>query len=161
MAREAPALARMELTLGANMRYVGQSYAVDVAVDSAWLESGRLDLLAAAFHTRHEQLYAHAEPSAPIEILDVRVRAAGHLPPVAAHARLRAAASTPGAVRARELVIDVHTHAAVVYERGEIPPGHAFAGPAVVEQEDTTTIVPPGWRFEADSRGNLVLSTES
>jgi N-methylhydantoinase A/oxoprolinase/acetone carboxylase beta subunit len=58
-------------------------------------------------------------------------------------------------------VIDVHTHAAVVYERREILPGHAFAGPAVVEQEDTTTIVPPGWRFGADSRGNLVLSTLS
>jgi N-methylhydantoinase A len=46
---------------------------------------------------------------------------------------------------------------AMLYERGRLPPGARIAGPAIVEQFDATTAVPPGWRGAVDGLGNLVL----
>jgi len=47
---------------------------------------------------------------------------------------------------------------ASIYERDELLQGFRFAGPAVVAQMDSTTVVPPGWRFEVDGMKNLILA---
>ena len=44
-----------------------------------------------------------------------------------------------------------------IYRRGQLPPGSRIDGPAIVEQLDTTTVVEPGDRVEADALGNLIL----
>jgi N-methylhydantoinase A len=44
-----------------------------------------------------------------------------------------------------------------VYERSRLPAGEPIAGPAIVEQADTTTVVPPGWAAVGDPAGNLVI----
>jgi len=46
---------------------------------------------------------------------------------------------------------------AMVYDREQLPAGAAFDGPAIVEQYDTTTWIPSGWRAQADAAGNLLL----
>jgi N-methylhydantoinase A len=46
---------------------------------------------------------------------------------------------------------------AVLYERDRLDIGAAFDGPAIVEQLDATTVVPPGWRAAVDRRRNLIL----
>ncbi len=49
-------------------------------------------------------------------------------------------------------------HAAAVYERGLLRPGHRLAGPALVVQEDATTVLLPGWRAEVDAWLNLMCT---
>ena len=49
-----------------------------------------------------------------------------------------------------------HTGKAGVFQREDLKPGDAFAGPAVIEQYDTTTLVPAGFRASVDAWGNLV-----
>jgi N-methylhydantoinase A/oxoprolinase/acetone carboxylase beta subunit len=44
-----------------------------------------------------------------------------------------------------------------IHPRHALAPGVRLEGPAVVEQADTTTVVPPGWAGQADRFGNLVL----
>ena len=44
-----------------------------------------------------------------------------------------------------------------IYARDRLAPGARFAGPAVVEQMDSNTLVPPGWGCRVDEFGNLVL----
>ena len=44
-----------------------------------------------------------------------------------------------------------------IYAREELRPGNRFAGPAIVEQMDATTLVPPGWSARVDSYLNLIL----
>jgi N-methylhydantoinase A len=46
---------------------------------------------------------------------------------------------------------------AAVYQRSALASGDSFAGPALVHQLDTTTLVPPGWGCEVDAAGNLIL----
>ena len=74
----------------------------------------------------------------------------------------QAAAPSPRAVAdavkgRRDIWIDGRTVAATIYERDRLDIGAAVAGPAVVEQFDATTVVPPGWRGRVDGFRNLVL----
>jgi N-methylhydantoinase A len=48
-------------------------------------------------------------------------------------------------------------HDAAVYHRRDLLAGHHVDGPAIVEQEDTTTLVPAGFRAVVDPFGNLVI----
>jgi N-methylhydantoinase A len=45
----------------------------------------------------------------------------------------------------------------VLYERDRLDVGAAITGPAIVEQFDATTVIPPGWRARVDARRNLIL----
>jgi N-methylhydantoinase A len=46
-----------------------------------------------------------------------------------------------------------------IYARDALRPGNRFAGPAIVEQMDATTLVPPGWTARVDAYLNLILET--
>jgi N-methylhydantoinase A len=47
-----------------------------------------------------------------------------------------------------------------VYARDRLRPGHVLPGPAIVEQVDSTTVIPPAWLGTVDGYGNLILGTE-
>jgi N-methylhydantoinase A len=53
----------------------------------------------------------------------------------------------------------IEWHETPVYDRGGLAPGHRFAGPALVTQDDSTTLVLPGQRVSVDACGNLVIVT--
>ena len=44
-----------------------------------------------------------------------------------------------------------------VYNRAKLKPGNGFDGPAIIEAEDTTVVVEPGWSFEVDAYGSALL----
>ncbi len=46
---------------------------------------------------------------------------------------------------------------AALYDREALAPGHAFAGPAILRQDDTTTVILPDFRVEVDGFGNLLI----
>jgi N-methylhydantoinase A len=48
-----------------------------------------------------------------------------------------------------------------VYRREGLPVGHRLVGPAIIEQYDATTVIPPGWEAVVDEMGNLVLSART
>ena len=45
------------------------------------------------------------------------------------------------------------------YARGGLAPGMVFEGPAIIEQDDTTTLLTPGWQCQVDTLGNLAQSS--
>jgi N-methylhydantoinase A len=47
-----------------------------------------------------------------------------------------------------------------VYDRARLDAGHILTGPAIVEQADATTVIPPGWLGTVDGYGNLILSAQ-
>jgi N-methylhydantoinase A len=155
MEGEAPAhAAAPELHLSADMRYVGQSYEVEVPVAT---EQGQVDLgrLRAGFDEVHRRLYAHADAEASVEFVNLRVRVIARtaLPLPPAHAQTAAAAGSE-----RRVLVNGAEYRARVLPREAILPGEIIPGPAVVEQADSTTVVPPGWSLEADGLGNLIVS---
>ncbi len=145
--------------LAADMRYVGQSYEIAVPLEPAWLAAGGLPRILAAFHQAHERAFGHADAEAPAEIVNLRVqlRAARPRVPLAE----AAAATGPATPRTTRLLWwDGRRTSARVYEREGLGRGMLLAGPAVVEQPDTTVLIPEGHAAEVDRFGNLLLRRE-
>jgi len=158
--REAPVTARTELHLSADMRYVGQAYELEVPVRPEWLEARDLRTLSVAFHDKHRRVFFHADLDAPAEIVDLRVRAVGELPrspdPIP-NAQRAGAARSRGT---RRIVAAGSWQEAPVYAREGLARDATLTGPALVEQDGSTTLVPEGWRVVVDERGNLVAAPE-
>ncbi len=49
---------------------------------------------------------------------------------------------------------------AEIWRRADVPPDLPMAGPIIVEQLDSTTVVPPGWSVRCDAYGNLELNSD-
>ena len=145
----------------ADCRYAGQGYEVRTevpagAVDAAWVEE-----LKERFHAAHESEYGHRF-DAQIEIINIRTVAIGRVDDLRADA-IEAGDGDPSRAQTleREVVFDVDgkavRHATPFYERDLLRAGDRIAGPAIVEQYDTTTVIPPGLVAEIDAHGNIVI----
>ncbi|WP_329246919.1 hydantoinase/oxoprolinase family protein [Actinoallomurus sp. NBC_01490] len=148
-----------ELTAVASMRYRRQNYELDVPLPARDLTTGDLTELVERFHALHTEAYGFAHEGAPVQIVGVRVSAVGriprHEPPP-----LPSGGPTPppSAVAARRpVVFEAGTEDATIYRRDALLAGNRIAGPAIVEQLDTTTVLPPGTTGRIDEHGNLLI----
>jgi len=139
-----------------DMRYAGQSYELPVATDSL-----RPAAFVRLFHEAHMSRYGHADPTRPVEVVNLRLKLVLPAPAAAAPRtpawprRDRARAPSPGAYR--PVWFDREMMRAAVYERETLAPGASFTGPAVVTQMDSTALVPAGWRAAVDGWRNLLV----
>jgi N-methylhydantoinase A len=140
-----------------DMRYLGQWRSLTIPVDAPV----DLEDAASRFHSEHEREYNYRRDGAPVEIYRLNVRAVGVTPKpdLKRHDR-NGAAARPSATRP---VRFDETDAAVdtpVYARTELAAGTRLDGPAIVDQLDSTTLVPPGWRAEVDEWLNIRMQAE-
>jgi N-methylhydantoinase A len=146
--------------LAADMRYVGQSYEIPVPLERAWLAAGGRSAILGAFHQAHERAFGHADREAPAEIVNLRVQLRAARPRVPlAEAPAALEPVTPRATR--RLWLDGQRVEARVYEREALGRGTRLLGPAIVEQPDTTVLIPGGYAGEVDRFGNLLLRRAS
>ena len=156
LGEEAPAVAASTITHSADLRYVGQAFQIEVPIDPAWLEEPGTDRLRAAFHDRHDRLYAHSDRAADVELIDLRATITG----TTVKPALRTVPTGRGAappVGRRPIHYRKQRYDAAVYHRGDLLAGQHVEGPGVIEQADTTTLVPAGFRASVDAFGNLVI----
>ena len=143
----------------ADMRYRGQSFEVETALDAGAIENGDLQAFADAFHEAHQRLYYHSDREAPVQIINLRLVALG---------RTNKPGFTREAERKRrtepERRIPVYAggrHREVpLFLRRRLQPGDRIEGPAVVAQEDTTVCVAAGFAGRVDGYRNLLLQRE-
>ena len=153
---EAPAVAASATAHSADLRYVGQAFQIEVPIDPAWLEETGTEGLRAAFHDRHELLYAHADRAADVELIDLRATITGATPKPELKAVPTGGGPATPAGR-RPIHYRKHRYVASVYHRRDLLAGQHVDGPAIIEQEDTTTLVPADFRASVDAFGNLVI----
>lgn len=156
LTEEAPAVQTSALRFGADLRYAGQAFQIEVPVDPAWGDDEGLERLREAFHQLHERLYAHADRAADIELIDLRATITGVLPKPDLR-RLPAGSGAAKPVGRRPIHHHRQRQDAAVYHRADLLAGQYLDGPAIVEQDDTTTLVPAGFRADVDAFGNLVI----
>ena len=147
-----------------DMRYRGQGHEVTVPVAATPFDSAALLNAVRDFHRLHERLYTHAAPDEPTEIVNLRVLGVGAI----AKPRLaEVGAAPPGGEAApppergsRELLFEGEAdfRRCTVFRRKELRRGMRLPGPAVVEQDDTTTIVYPGQQAAVDRFANLIIT---
>ena len=156
MHEEGVAAADVHVAYTADMRYVGRAYELEVPI-AAPVAAERVPDIVAAFHAVHERVYGYARTQQTVEFVNFRAVHTYRLPrPVVrpsaqAHGRLDDAR-----VGERRAYFDGFVSAAI-YERARLPLGARLAGPAIVEQMDTTTVIPPGVTAVVDDAGNLRL----
>lgn len=143
-----------ELTHSAEMRYRGQSFEIDTQLNAEAIARGDMSALITSFHQEHKRLYGHADPHAAVQIISVRLIISGKtVKPEFQRLTLEPGLATPkGEVR---IWMDGAWRQASHYWRGDLRAGQHFPGPAIVAQEDCTTVVPPGSWVEVDAFGNL------
>lgn len=134
------------------MRYKGQSYELAVTGD-------RVSEGIEAFHERHQRVYGYMAREEPVEVVTARAVAYVSLPKPAIAAPAPAGMSSSESGETRRAYFD-GWHQTPVYRRNGLRPGHVLQGPAIVEQYDTTTIVPPNWRLFVEATGVLRLWRE-
>jgi N-methylhydantoinase A len=144
----------MSLQRLVDMRYLGQWRSLTIPVGSPV----DLDDAVARFHAEHEREYNFRRDGAPVEIYRLSVRASGVTPKpeLARHPR---AEGEPQPVSRRRVLFEEGAHDETpVYDRAALGPGHVLSGPAIVEQLDSTVVVPPGWRAEVDEWLNIRMA---
>jgi N-methylhydantoinase A len=144
---------------GADMRYVGQSYEIEVDVEPAWLAAGGAPRLLDAFHRAHERVFGHADPHAPVEVVNLRVQLRGVRPRVPLAEVAAGSGASP--IGERRVWLEGRPAQARVYDRATLGRGDLVVGPAIVEQPDTTVLVPAGDAAEVDRFGNLLIQREA
>ncbi|MCW5298665.1 hydantoinase/oxoprolinase family protein [Herbaspirillum lusitanum] len=141
-----------------DMRYAGQAYELNVALPHPLPSPLQADYLIEAFHREHERLYGFRDEQAPVDISTIRLAIVGHLVTAAGAPRF-AGTGTAVAHSRRQVFLRGGWHEAQIYKRDALGAGDVLDGPAVIEQEDTTILVLPGWRGRTDALGNLHLDT--
>jgi N-methylhydantoinase A len=133
------------------MRYRGQGS--EIAVD--WGDAREAAEAEAALAAAHETLYGF-RLEAPIELVTLRVEASGRLPRPQPE-KLQTGTGVRAAAR-RQVHFAQGSVEVPIYRRAGFGAGDRLAGPALVTQLDTTTLVPPGWALEVQASGALLLT---
>jgi N-methylhydantoinase A len=149
-----PADRLVEITL--DMRYVGQNFELPVRLAGSELPPD--EELRHRFFQAHETNYGYFNPEDPVEIVNFRLAARGRLKFTEPLIGGETAAGSPAPVGERPVWFAADAPAtAKLYARDKLLPGQVIAGPAVIEQLDTTTLVFPGDRARVDAAHNLLI----
>jgi N-methylhydantoinase A len=141
------------------MRYVGQNY--ELALTLGDEDQGAEDCkdLARTFHATHERMYGFSTESEAVEFVNMKIKAVGVLdkPPLPI---LAAGAAAEAVARRRTLFAAGDWYDTPVFRRDSLAPGQALAGPAVIEQMDTTSLIFPGDHCVVDDQGNMIVTLD-
>ncbi len=154
----APAARR--LTRTADLRYAGQNYELAVAMPEGPASPATLHALAEGFAAAHRRMYGFVAEGEAMELVTFRVEAAGLVRKAAFPPHTERGPDASAAVTGRREVWLPEAGGFVscpVYDRGLLEAGNRFAGPAVVEQMDATTLVLPGMSARVEPHMNLIL----
>jgi len=146
-----------------DLRYSGQGYELRIPLAGLFhdrLTPASLTAARERFDERHAQIHGHAANERPVEVVSYRLRVRIAVPKyapleIAAPASPRSAAAVKGQ---RTITLNGATMEATLYERARLDVGTSITGPAILEQFDATTLIPPSWSGRVDGHGNLVLT---
>jgi N-methylhydantoinase A len=148
--------------MSAMMRYVGQGYEIEAEIDPVTLRTDGAEALAAAFATAYQARYGRVERMPP-EILSWRVVGAGPRPALAdaIGAGAEEVATPPEPHQTRPAFFVDGFKETPVYRRTSLLAGQSITGPAIIEEDESTLILPPEFRLTVDPALNLIAIRSS
>ncbi|HUZ81970.1 MAG TPA: hydantoinase/oxoprolinase family protein [Gaiellaceae bacterium] len=147
------------ITYTVDMRYHGQGYEIPVALHPTEIRSQGVAGLEERFNGLHEQLYGFRMPGTAAEIVNVRAVGFGSVPKPDLPVGKLGGGDASGAIADEHKVWFAGAqHATRIYDRAKLRPGMSFAGPAIVTEFDSTTVVLPGYSAEVDVNFNILIT---
>ena len=147
-----------------DIRYMGQHHEVTVPIAcDCEITQKHVDEIANTFHAAHERLYSYCTPETPIEIVNLRVTAVGHVEKTSLERQAAGSTEAKDAIKnQRKIYFEEYEgwKDVPVYDRNKLFVGHQVEGPAVIEERITTVIVHPKWNARIDEFGNVVMEVK-
>lgn len=155
---------RIRIARLADMRYVGQGHEIRVSVPVGYLGDQARVELQRAFDQEYQRLYGRLCPGVPIEAIHWRVIISGPQPDIRQTRLARSSEPVTNANGIKEtrpvlFETDAGQLETPVYRRSRLPSAFTAAGPLIIEEVESTTVLPPGWSVRLDGSGSLVLSS--
>ena len=123
---------------------------------SAWLEKAE-----AAFHDAHFEEYGHRFKNGTVEVINIRVEASAVMDDLPTPDATKSGSLDDALVETRPVTFEQDGKPVTLdtgfYDRDRMGVGTTFAGPAIIEQYDSTVVIPPGFSGTVDAAGNLVI----
>jgi N-methylhydantoinase A len=141
--------AEIKTDLRADVRYRGQSYEIEVALGPKFVGE---------FHQAHQRTFGYAAPDAPVEVVNIRLRASAGGPSIAP-TRIAKSKSKLAPSSKMSVIVAKSRRSVPVYAREEIGAGAKISGPAIVVELSATAYVSPEFTLRCDDFGNLHLET--
>lgn len=149
------------LTRSLDLRYQGQEYTLNIPAPSGSIDSEALQSVRDKFDDLHKMQYGHSAKNEPVEIVNLRLAAVGRLgdEPDVFSAPIDTGHKRTGKPKGSRIVhFEDGAFDCLVYERGELPPDVDIAGPAIIEERVSTTVIHPGSRACLASTGPIVIT---
>jgi N-methylhydantoinase A len=142
------------MLLGADLRYLGQQSELTIAFDSDPRKDRDAERIVKSFENAYRKLYGVNPSHVPIELVTWRVTARGPVIPFHPVANLPTRPGHPRTSRPVHAWDDAMPTA--VYDRISLAGGQTVNGPAIIEERETTTCIPPGWSATVDKIGCII-----
>jgi N-methylhydantoinase A len=154
--------ASVEIRFEADLQYAGQTHVVSVALSDVDINPTELRT---SFEAAYAERFGLTNPELAAVLTNLRTTAVGTRELGSLSESLLSPApadSAPEPARRRRVRFPAGwAEDCPIYDRDALSPGHSFSGPAIVEQSDTTTVVPPDTRVDVDRHGNLLITIGS
>jgi N-methylhydantoinase A len=147
----------VEFQIKLDLRYVGQEFTLSVPVELARIERGDAAAIRKAFDELHEHRYAHHAPDEPVEMVNYRLIAVGRRPTLALP---KVSGDGATSLKRRAVYFDDPETAVdcPVYDRMSLAPGARIAGPALVQEYASTTVMFAGDTCAVADTGELIIA---
>jgi len=146
-----------------DMKYLMAGQAINVPVRSGRLSEKDRSALADRFNELHQMLYGHRLTDI-LQVVNFRLRAVGRVEKPTLQKLARGGKDARSASRGSRMIYEPRERRKVrfqIFDRSRLRAGNEFAGPAIVEETSSTTVVPTGWHLKVDVYGNLALRWEA
>jgi N-methylhydantoinase A len=156
LTREGVDAGEHQFTFYADCRYYMQDIQLPCRMALSEASEGYAAALRERFESEHRRRFGF-DLDAPVEIATVRVVGSGSGGADVSAQEEAAAQRRPDPERTEDIFFDGEWHPSPIYTRDTLESGHRITGPAIVEQEDTTTVIEPGYAGVVDAYLNIVI----
>lgn len=160
LTREGVAENDVQFSRQVEMRYVGQSYELALALPNHKLSADEIAGLLDQFHRAHERAYGFSAPTEPTEFVNLRLTAMGKIAKPELHELKNTNSDASLARKEARPVYFAKANGYVdcaIYDRYKLGAGARVQGPAVVEEFDSTVVIHPEYHADVDRYGNLLI----
>ncbi|MEM7532917.1 MAG: hydantoinase/oxoprolinase family protein [Chloroflexota bacterium] len=144
------------------LRYQNQEHSTEIDLPSGTITSAKMRDIIDHFHATYEREYTY-RLDAPVELVTFHVIAFAKVDKLLPQPLPSPDGTMKDTVKGQRLVdyLEDGIHEATIYDGAQMSVGMSFVGPAVVEEADTTVVIPPGMVCEADRYGNYVVTAST
>jgi N-methylhydantoinase A len=150
----------LRFTRRADMRYLGQRKEITIDIAGERFDASRVAMLRESFERRYQQIYHRRHEGHPVEVLCWRLEASGPQTMRLPSSLKTKNSRKPKRSASRPMLFAGWTkyRACPVYSRYDLPPGAMLKGPAVVEEDESSSVIGPGGTLSVDGFGNLIMT---